>query len=39
VAFIDEDQRVVGDVFEQRRRRVAGPAAGEIALIVLDTGE
>ena len=38
VALVDEDQRVVGDVFEQGRRRIAGPAAGEIARIVLDAG-
>ena len=38
VAFVDEDERVVGDVFEQGRRRLAGAAAGEIARIVLDAG-
>ena len=38
MALVDEDQRVVGDVFEQRRRRIAGLAAGEIARIVLDAG-
>ena len=38
VAFVGEDQRVVGHVFEQRRRRLAGLAAGEIARIVLDAG-
>ena len=38
VALVDEHQRVVGHVFEQRRRRLAGPAAGEIARIVLDAG-
>src|SRR5690606_6084338 len=31
VAFVDEQQRVVGQVFEQRRRRLAGQAAGEEA--------
>jgi hypothetical protein len=36
VAFVDEDQRVVGDIFEERRRRLAGAAAGEVARIVLD---
>ena len=38
VALVDEHQRVVGHVFEQRRRRLAGLAAGEIARIVLDAG-
>ena len=33
-----EHQRVVGHVFEQRRRRLARLAAGEIARIVLDAG-
>ena len=38
VALVDEDQRVVGEIFEQRRRRLAGLAAGEVARIVLDAG-
>ena len=38
MAFVDEDQRVVGNVLEQRRRRLAGFAAGKIARIVLDAG-
>ncbi len=38
VALVDEHQRVVGHVFEQRRRRLARLAAGEIARIVLDAG-
>ena len=38
VALVGEDERVVGKVFEQRRRRLARPAAGEIARIVLDAG-
>ena len=38
VALVDENQRVVGHVFEQRRRRLAGLAAGEIARIILDAG-
>ncbi len=38
VALVGEDQRVVGHVFEQSRRRLAGAAAGEIARIVLDAG-
>ena len=36
VALVGEDQRVVGQVFEQGRRRLARLAAGEIARIVLD---
>jgi len=36
VALVDEQQRVLGQVFEQRRRRLAGEAAGEEARIVLD---
>ena len=38
VAFVGEHQRIVGHIFEQRRRRLAGAAAGEIARIVLDAG-
>ena len=38
MAFVGEHQRVVGHIFEQRRRRLAGPASGEIARIVLDAG-
>ena len=38
MAFVDEHQRIVGHVFEQGRRRLAGLAAGEIARIVLDAG-
>ncbi len=38
MALVAEHQRVVGHVFEQRRRRLAWPAAGEIARIVLDAG-
>ena len=38
VAFVGEHQRVVGHVFEQRRRRLAGAASGEIARIVFDAG-
>ena len=38
MAFIGEHERVVGQVFEQGRRRFAGLAAGEIARIVLDAG-
>jgi hypothetical protein len=38
VALVDEDERVVGNVFEQGRRRLAGFSAGEITRIVLDTG-
>ena len=36
VAFVDEQKRVVGEVFEQRRRRLAGQAAGEEARVILD---
>ena len=36
VALVGEDERVVGQIFEQSRRRLAGAAAGEIARIVLD---
>ncbi|MNI11489.1 hypothetical protein D3C73_646360 [compost metagenome] len=38
MAFVDEQKRVVGDVFEQGRRRLAGIAAGEITRIVFDAG-
>ncbi len=38
VALVDEHQRVVGQVLEQRRRRLAGLAAGEVARVVLDAG-
>ena len=38
VAFVDEDERIVGQIFEQGRRRLAGLAAGEIARIILDAG-
>ena len=38
VALVDEHQRVVGHIFEQRRRRLARLAAGEVARIVLDAG-
>ena len=38
VALVDEDQGVVGEVFEEGRRRLAGLAAGEVARIVLDAG-
>ena len=38
VALVGEDERVVGQIFEQGRRRLAGLAAGEIARIILDAG-
>ena len=38
MAFVDEDQRVLGQIFEQGRRRLARRAAGEIARIILDAG-
>jgi len=36
VAFVGENQRIVGHVFEQCRRRFARLAAGEVARIILD---
>ena len=36
MALVGEDERVVGQIFEQGRRRLAGPAAGQIARIILD---
>ncbi len=36
VAFIDENQRIVGNIFKQGRRRLAGFAAREIARIIFD---
>ena len=36
VAFIDEQQRILGQIFEQRRRRLARHAAGEEARVILD---
>ena len=38
VAFIAEDQRVFGEVFKERRRRLARLAAGQIARIVFNAG-
>ena len=38
MTFVGEHQRIVGHIFEQRRRRLAGAAAGQIAGIVLDAG-
>ncbi len=38
MALVAEDERVVGQVFEQGRRRLAGPAAGQVARIILDAG-
>ena len=38
VALVGEHQRVVGDIFEQGRRRLAGAASGQIARIVFDAG-
>jgi hypothetical protein len=38
VALVADQQRVLGEVFEQRRRRLARLAAGEVARIVLDAG-
>ena len=38
MALVGEHERVVGQILEQGRRRLAGPAAGQIARIVLDAG-
>ncbi len=38
VAFVDEQQRIVGEIFEQGRRRLAGQAAGQEAAVILDPG-
>ena len=38
MALVDEDERVVGQIFEQGRRRLAGLSPGEIARIILDAG-
>jgi fructoselysine-6-P-deglycase FrlB-like protein len=32
VALVDEQQRVLGQIFEQRRRRLARQAAGNVVL-------
>ena len=34
--FVDEEQKVAGEVVEQGGRRLAGQAAGEVARVVLD---
>ena len=36
VGFVGEDNGIVGDEFEQRGRRLARRAAGQVARIVLD---
>ena len=38
MAFVDEDEAVVGQVFKQRRRWLTRFAAREIARIVFDAG-
>ena len=38
MALVGEHQRVVGQIFEQGRRRLARPAPGQIARIILDAG-
>ena len=38
MAFVDDQQRVLGQIFEQRRRRLARLAARQIAGIILDAG-
>ena len=37
VAFVDEQQRVIGKIFKQRGRRLSGKAAGQKAAVILDT--
>jgi hypothetical protein len=36
VALVDKEQKVAREVVEQRGRRLAGQAAGEVARVVLD---
>jgi hypothetical protein len=36
VGLVDEEEEVAGEVVEQRGRRFAGEAAGEVARVVLD---
>ena len=38
VALVHEQQGVVGDIFEEGRRRLARQAAGEVTAVVLDAG-
>ena len=38
MAFIDDEQGVFGQVFEQGRGRLTGRASGQIAAVVLDPG-
>ena len=38
VAFVDDEQGVFGQVFEQGRGRLTGCASGQIAAVVLDPG-
>ncbi len=38
VAFIEEHERVIGEVFDEGRRRIAGRAAGEIARVIFNAG-
>ncbi len=37
VALVDDQQRVLGQILEQRRRRIALLAAGQVARVVLDS--
>ena len=37
MAFIDEQQGIVGEIFEQGRRRLARQAAGQEAAVILDS--
>ncbi len=38
VAFVGEDESIVGQIFEERRRRIARIAARQIARIIFDAG-
>ena len=38
MALVDEDECVVREIFKQRRRRLAGLAAGKIARVIFDAG-
>ena len=38
MAFVGEDEGVVGEIFEHGRRRLAGFAAGEVAAVIFDAG-
>ena len=38
MALVDDEQRILGNIFEQGRRRLAGLAPGQEARVVLDAG-